>query len=251
MEKEIVKVEQENTMQVFGSKDNFDCAQRMAKALSSSTIVPASYQGDKNLANCIIALEMANRMGASPIMVMQNLYIVHGQPGWSSKFLIATLNRCGRFTSIRYEQENQGTDKWRCRAYATEKATGETLYGSWVSLEMAKKEGWATKAGSKWQSMPELMLMYRAGAFFQRVYAPEIGMGLLTQEEIEDIPHSEVKEPTSVEQEIKELANTVTISAEEETKVQEAEVVEEIKEEPAKEESKMKAVQQETPSVFS
>ncbi|WP_252151905.1 hypothetical protein [Acinetobacter sp. ANC 4177] len=48
---------------------------------------------------------------------------------------------------------------------------------------MAVKEGWYQKNGSKWQSMPEQMLRYRAASFFGRIYAPDLLMGLRTQEE--------------------------------------------------------------------
>ena len=170
------------TMPGFTSNANWELAQRIGKAFASSTLVPAAYQG--HLANCIVALEMANRMGASPLLVMQNLYIVHGNPGWSSKFLIATFNQCGRYSALRYQWNDARTS---CRAYAIEKATGETLYGPEVTLEMAKLEGWSTKQGSKWKTMPELMLMYRAAAFLIRTYAPEISMGLNTVEEAVDM----------------------------------------------------------------
>ena len=175
---QILETKQDNL--VFGSQQSFELAMRQAKCLSASTIVPEIYRGDKGMPNCLIALEMANRIGASPMMVMQNLYIVHGNPGWSSKFLISCLNTCGKFTPLRYEfKGEEGKDTWGCRAYATDK-TGELLYGSWVTIEMAKKEGWYGKSGSKWQTMPELMLQYRAAAFFQRAYAPEISMGMQT-----------------------------------------------------------------------
>jgi len=52
---------------------------------------------------------------------------------------------------------------------------------------MAAAEGWATKAGSKWKTMPELMLRYRAAAFFGRLYAPDILMGMQTAEEAVDV----------------------------------------------------------------
>jgi len=165
----------------FNSNGSWELAQRIGKAFAASTLVPAAYQG--NLANCIVALEMANRMGASPLMVMQNLYIVHGNPGWSSKFLIASFNQCGRFSALRYEFT---ADRSGCRAWAVEKATGERIEGPQVTLAMAKEEGWSTKGGSKWKTMPELMLMYRAAAFLIRAYAPEISMGLRTDDEIID-----------------------------------------------------------------
>lgn len=213
MEKELtVKEQPTSNMLVFGSQSNFEQAMRMAKCLSSSSIVPEIYRGETGLANCIIALEMANRIGASPLLVMQNLYMVHGNPGWSSKFLIATLNTCGKFTPLRYEHENRETDKWRCRAFAKDK-TGETLYGAWVSLDMAKKEGWFGKNGSKWQTMPELMLQYRSAAFFQRTYAPEISMGMHTAEELADIVELSYEDVTEkVKNEVDQKANKEEIN---------------------------------------
>lgn len=165
----------------FNSQGSWELANRIGKAFAASTLVPQQYQG--NVANCIVALEMANRMGASPLMVMQNLYIVHGNPGWSSKFLVACFNQCGRFSSLRYEWN---ADRTACRAWAIEKATGERIEGPQVSTQMAKDEGWSTKSGSKWKTMPELMLMYRAAAFLIRTYAPEISMGLQTDDELVD-----------------------------------------------------------------
>lgn len=174
----------------FNSNANWELAQRVAKAFASSSLVPEIYRG--NIANCLIALEMANRMGASPLLVMQNLYVVHGNPSWSAKFLIATFNQNGRFSAMRYEWN---ADRSTCRAYAIEKGTGERLDGPTVSVEMAKAEGWSTKNGSKWKTMPELMLMYRAATFFVRTYAPELSMGLQTSDEVEDVYGAE---PASV-----------------------------------------------------
>lgn len=51
---------------------------RMAQCLASSTVVPKEYHG--NVGNCMIAIEMASRINTSPMMVMQNLYIVNGAP---------------------------------------------------------------------------------------------------------------------------------------------------------------------------
>lgn len=177
----------------FTTGANWELAQRIAKAFAASDMVPQSYRG--NVQNCIIALDMANRMGASPFMVMQNLYIVHGTPGWSSKFLIASFNQSGRFSAIRYEWS---ADRSECTAWAIEKATGERIIGPKVTMEIAKAEGWSTKNGSKWKTMPDLMLMYRAAAFLVRTYAPEIAMGFLTAEEAEDIAPAKVAPAVSI-----------------------------------------------------
>ena len=169
----------------FDSAAGFELLLRASKGFAQSDLVPAIYKG--NVGSCTIALEMAARMGASPLMVMQNLYIVHGSPSWSSKFLIACFNQCGRFSALRYEFDGPKGAPTGCRAWAVEKSTGERLTGSTVTLAMAKEEGWSTKAGSKWKTMPEQMLMYRAAAFMIRSYAPEISMGLQTAEEAYDV----------------------------------------------------------------
>ena len=178
--------EMQNVQVGLTSLQGFELAQRAAKCLASSTLVPKEYQN--NLANCVIALNMAQRVGADPLMVMQNLTIVHGRPTWASQFLIATFNSCGRFSPIRYEfSGKEGTDDWGCRATATETATGEKLTGPLVTIAIAKKEGWYSRNGSKWQTMPEQMLRYRAAAWFVRTTAPELSMGLQTAEEIHDV----------------------------------------------------------------
>ena len=169
----------------FSSLQAFELSQRAAKLLAASSLVPKEYQS--NIPNCVIALNMSSRMGADPLMVMQNLYIVHGRPGWSSQFLISTFNTSGRFTALRYEWTGEkGTDSYGCKAWSTEKSTGERLDGSEVTIELAKKEGWYDKSGSKWKTMPAQMLMYRAAAWFIRAYAPELAMGMHTAEEITD-----------------------------------------------------------------
>lgn len=170
----------------FGSVSGLAQLQTVGEILAKSTLVPKDFQ--RNVPNCMIAANMALRMQADPLMVIQNLYVVHGKPGWSSQFLIATFNQCGRFSSIRFEFDGkEGSDEWKCRACATELATGQEIQGSWVSIALAKSEGWYGKNGSKWKTMPQQMLMYRAASFFVRAFAPEIAMGLPTGEELHDM----------------------------------------------------------------
>jgi len=182
---------------VFNGIDAFDNAQRMAKALASSTLVPPAYQGQQGLANSLIALEMAGRMGLSPLVVMQNLSIIHGRPSWSSSFLIATVNASGRFSPLRFVFDDPAKPS-SCYAVATDKASGEELIGETITLEMAKREGWWSRKDrqgnetSKWPTMPGQMLRYRSASFWVRAYCPEVSLGLATQEEAIDV------EPVSV-----------------------------------------------------
>jgi hypothetical protein len=176
----------------FRTEAAFELLQRQARALTMSSLVPAAYRawrddGTENpecLANTMVALNMASRMNADPLMVMQNLYVVHGTPAWSAKFLIATFNTCGRFSAMRYAFND---DRTSCYAMARELATGETVRGPAASMTMARAEGWIDRKGSKWRTMPEVMLTFRAAAFLIRTVAPELSLGLMTREEVDDV----------------------------------------------------------------
>lgn len=179
----------------------FENLQRMARMFVTVPFVPdtfrAPYTDEKGkrrgcssieeaIGCCVVALDMAMRMKANPLAVMQNIYVVHGRPAWTAQFLLATLNNSGRFSTIRYKfQGTQGNDDWGCRAVAKERTTGEIVEGPLVTIGLAKHEGWF-KNSSKWQSMPDLMLRYRAVSWFVRAHAPEIAMGLKTEDELRD-----------------------------------------------------------------
>jgi len=191
-------------LSVFSNDTSFALAQRMAQCLAASSLVPQEYHN--NLPNCVIALEMAQRIGASALAVMQSLYIVHGKPGWSAQFIIASLNSCGRYSPLRFKLGGEG-DSRTCVAQAIELASGEVLEGTPVSIEMAKAEGWFQKKGSKWQTMPEQMLRYRAASFFGKLYAPEILMGMSTSDELHDIIEGEIDDGTTGVADINKAVN--------------------------------------------
>ena len=162
------------------------------------------------LSNCAIAIEIAQRLNVPVIMVMQNLNIIDGRPSWSAQWIIACINTCGRFTQLQFEIEDLGEMEatyteytWsqnkkipveskvsirnlKCIAYANIKETGERVESAPITIELAVNEGWYMKNGSKWRSMPEQMLRYRAASFFGRAYVPEFLMGIQSSEEVEE-----------------------------------------------------------------
>jgi hypothetical protein len=176
----------------FENLDSFELLQRAAKLLASSTIVPREFQG--NVPNCSIAINMAMRMKTDVMMTMQNLYVIHGRPSFSTKMLIALFNSSCRYSSLRYKfVGKEGTDQFGCQASAIELSTGELLEGSIITIDMAKKEGWYGKPGSKWQTTPTHMLRKRAAAWFINDYAPDISMGIsTTEEEVDNVVEGEV-----------------------------------------------------------
>jgi hypothetical protein len=182
-------VSSNSSTEIFSDAARFVHLQRVAKVFAASELVPQQFRGEEGSpghANTIIALNMSTRLGADPMAVLQNLYVVHGKPGWSSQFVIACVNTCGRFEPLRFTLTGTGDDH-TCIAWTRERGSEERLESPPVSIAMAKKEGWYGKNGSKWQTMPELMLRYRAATFFGRLYCPEIMMGMRTIEEVVDI----------------------------------------------------------------
>lgn len=220
----------------------FDTMQRVCRLFASSELVPDMYQAkykpipagadentakqiylenrqaeNKAIANCMIAVEISQRIGASPLMIMQNMTPIYGKPSWSSKFLVATVNTCGRFNPLQFRFTDKGElgnveyveyiwnqqtrskqpctkvfngkniHDFECVAYTTAKGSDNVLESSPVSIRLAIQEGWYTKNGSKWQTMAKQMLMYRAASFWTSVYAPELSMGMRTVEENQDI----------------------------------------------------------------
>lgn len=184
MSAELTPVPEVTDIQIARENAAFELLQRQAKMFATSSLVPKEFQG--NLANCAIGINIAKRLGADPFMVLQNIDIIHGRPSFRATFLIAMVNASGRFEPLQFRVEGEGAKK-SCVAWTRPKGGGEPLEGPAVSLEMAKAEGWSTKNGSKWQTMPDLMLRYRAAAFFARLYAPDITLGMMTAEEAQDI----------------------------------------------------------------
>ena len=194
----------------------FETTQRIGGMFAKSTIVPKAYQN--NVANCAIAVDVAMHLGGgvSPLTVMQNLVIVNGTPTWHAPFLVACINASEKYTPIDYEEKNLGkigkgakvkvyvwengkstektittdeyadVDNLACTAFAYNLASGNKLTGSTITVKMAMEEGWYARSGSKWKTMPQQMLKYRAASFWQRAYEPGIAMGFQTTEEVHD-----------------------------------------------------------------
>lgn len=159
---------------------------KLSNIYSSSSMVPDSYRGKAD--NCFVALELASRMDVSPMLIFQNLYIVQGKPSWSGQACKALVDGSGKFRESEYIMTGSFEDGSRgCYLQAVNSKTGKLVKGTEITLKMARDEGWMNKNGSKWKTMPEQMLKYRAAAFFARTECPEALMGFQTAEETEDV----------------------------------------------------------------
>lgn len=195
---------------IFGTSDNFIMACQMAKALAGSTLVPTEYRGNES--NCLIAVDIALRLKTSPFLVMQELDVIQGRPAWRAKALIGMINASGKYDfELQFEEKNDSKGKpYSCKCW-TEKR-GRKITGPVIDMQMADDEGWTKKNGTKWKTMPQVMLRYRAASFFSRMNCPEISMGIYTSEEIIDGDFREISVESLAEQvqnEIAQNANSV------------------------------------------
>ena len=194
---EIAQVEQKHEVSanVFSNAESFKDIFNIGKMFASSSLAPVAYQNKPM--DCTIAVDMANRMGVSPMMVMQNLYVVKGKPSWSGQACMSMINASPKFKNAKpvYFGE-KGTDSRGCRIEAIETETGNLIQGTDVTIKMAKEEGWLSN--TKWKNMPEQMLAYRAAAFFARIYIPNALMGVVVEGEVEDIETNNTSEITNL-----------------------------------------------------
>lgn len=171
---------------IYSSTDAFNKLFKIASVISKTQLVPDNYRNRPE--DCTIAIDIANRNGMSPLSVMQNLYVVKGKPTWSGQACIAMLKASPEFEHVKPVMVGErNTDEWGCYFEAVDKYDGKIIKGSLITIKMAKDEGWYAKTGSKWQTMPEQMLQYRAAAFFARIYMPNALMGYKVEGEAEDI----------------------------------------------------------------
>ena len=169
----------------------FELEQRKAKAFSLSAFFPRHLMGQGpngaqiSVANATIVYDIAYRMNLSPLEVAQSIFIIQGKPSFETKFLVARLNTSGLLKGRLNTIVSKDGQSAYCEAIDAQ--TGAVLRGTTITMEMAKREGWLGKNGSKWQTMPTLMLKYRAQSFFINEFFPEVRLGLRTKEEIQDI----------------------------------------------------------------
>lgn len=199
---------------IYSSTQAFNELFKIGNVMSKTQLVPDNYRNKPE--DCTIAIDIANRNGMSPLSVMQNLYVVKGKPTWSGQACIAMIRASKEYEHVKPVMVGErNTDGWGCYFKAIDKSDGEVAKGTLVTIQMAKDEGWYSKPGSKWQTMPEQMLQYRAAAFFARIYMPNALMGFSVEGEAEDISPVPVQAPpdpfsnTKVAQEASEVFDNV------------------------------------------
>lgn len=187
MATQLATTDQQSVVALSSEAEKFSLMQRQAQLFASSPLIPQHLRNgtpQQAMANCYIAMTIADKMGEDRMTVMQNIHIVHGTAGFKASYMIARANSSGKFKdSIDWEVSGKGKDL-SATAFATLASTGRRIEFT-VDMAMAEAEGWTKN--SKYRTLPELMLRYRSGTFLVRLYAPEVMLGYQTAEEVEDV----------------------------------------------------------------
>lgn len=200
---------QSGMMGIFADPQTFQGAMNMACALADSTIIPKDFQ--KNPSNCLIAIEMSARLNASPMMVMQNLFVVNGRPAWSSQWIVAMINQSRKYqTELQYEFGHDPADGGlSCYAWAIDRE-GHRVEGPKITMKMAEAEGWVGKNGSKWKTMPQVMIQYRAASFFGRKNCPDMIMGIYSRDEVVEMVYEDSSNDHAAAAELENTGEVLT-----------------------------------------
>lgn len=180
-------IKETRQVSVYSDVTLYNNALKMAEGLAKSDLVPDNYKNKPE--SCLIAIDVARQIGArSPLFVMQNLFVVKGKPSWSGQYCDAIVR--ANFRKVKVDLNGEG-DERGCQVTAYDD-NDNFCEGTRITVRMAKQEGWFSKTGSKWQTMPDLMLQYRAFAFFARVHCPDKLLGI--HDEFENVDISKIEQ---------------------------------------------------------
>jgi hypothetical protein len=176
---------------------------KIAEQLSKTDLVPATYKNKPE--NCLIAIDTARQIGAkNPLFVMQNLNIIKGKPSWSGQYCSALVYT--NFKNVKINRVGNKEDGTLNGIFITAAdKNGEKCRGSVVTLEMARREGWYDKEGSKWKTMPEQMMIYRAFTFFARAFCPDKLLGMHDEYEVQDMTPAENTKAQDLENKLNDV----------------------------------------------
>lgn len=165
--------------------DTFNHMYRVGAVLASSPLFPDHLRkGDRQQAeaNGMLVVNMALRLREDPLTVAQNIYFVGGKPGWNATYMISKANQHGVFADPIDWDISGNKDSLSVTAFAKMKGTGKRVEAT-ADMEMARQEGWTRN--TKYKSMPEQMLRYRAATMLIRLYCPEVMVGIPAAIEVE------------------------------------------------------------------
>ncbi len=161
--------------------------EQMVLQVMNTSVIPAELRGKKQ--ELIEIAKMAEYKGMPFLTLVNNIQFIDGKMGWKSTYIIACINKAtNRFSApLNFRSIGKEGDKSCGKRAYTYDLNNNLIEGPVITLDIAERAGWSNKENSSWNTLPELMLSYRAATLFGRLYAPDILDGLPTIDELVDI----------------------------------------------------------------
>lgn len=156
---------------------NMSTAYELAEAMCGTQLVPAIYRGKPQ--DGAAAILYGAELGLTPIQSLQQIFVVHGAPGIYARTMAALLKRRG------YKIWTESTSDEAVTVMGS--APDGTAEASTWTIERAEKAGYTSN--NKYKTDPQAMLYAKAVTEVCRKLAPEVLLGIATEDEvIEDDP---------------------------------------------------------------
>lgn len=160
-------------------------AMELAKLIADSDLAPKDYRGKPG--NVLIAVQMGQEVGLSPMSAIQSIAVINGKPGLYGDVGKALLLQAGLIIEEDDAQIVKKTGMGRCRITRPGHPPCERTF----SIENAKVAGLWGKSGP-WTQYPERQMAWRAFWFAARDIASDLLKGLSGAEEAIDIPPRDI-----------------------------------------------------------
>lgn len=195
----------QGSLSIF-NQDAFQNLYQISEALSKSSLIPETLKGIKKngvltpyppeqvTANCLMIVEQSSRWGLSPFACLACASVVHGRLMWEGKLVSAVLDAN---LGVRLNYEYSGSDDNKKVIVSgtlpdeDEPRTIEGTVGAWKT----------TGNNSPWShdKNHERQLAYRGAREWARRHAPAIMLGVVTADEMEDVPMRDATPRSKVE----------------------------------------------------
>lgn len=156
-------------------------AQSIAAITVNTQLCPQVYRGKPH--DAIIAMLWGSEIGLKPMQALASIYIVKGRPGMYTEAMMAMCLASGQIEDIKERFDPQAGV-----AYCSIKRKNiATVQEAEFSVDDAKRAQLWGNPGP-WAQFPKRMLKIRARALCLRDTFPDILKGMLSVEELQDMP---------------------------------------------------------------
>lgn len=169
---------------------------QMAQILCKSAMLPPHLKTPENV---VVTLQYGHELGLSPMVAINNIYMVNGKPTLSADIMHAICRRSSEYGGVKWIEISDKVAK--CVVTRKTASYSEETIG-FYTIDMAKDAGLLTK--DNWKKYPARMLKHRALSYALRDAFPDLISGFYTREELE-------KNPIQVERNITAEATASTV----------------------------------------